>query len=37
MREVRTTIDVVVFFDKTKMTELLYDPVEKLKLLRGEK
>ena len=37
MQEVMTTIDVVVFFDKTKMTELYYDPVEKLRLLRGAK
>jgi type IV secretion system protein VirB11 len=37
MQEVMTTIDVVVFFDKTKMTEIYYDPVEKLRLLRGAK
>ena len=36
MSEVMTTIDVVVYFDKTYMKELYYDPVKKLKLLRGE-
>lgn len=37
MREVETTIDVVAYFDKTYLKELYYDPVNKLKLLRGEK
>ena len=36
MREVMTTIDVVVFFKDTKLTELYFDPVNKLNLLRGE-
>jgi type IV secretion system protein VirB11 len=36
MQEVMTTIDVVVYFEKTRLTELYYDPVRKLKLLRGE-
>jgi type IV secretion system protein VirB11 len=36
MREVETTIDVVVYFEKTYLKELYYDPVNKLKLLRGE-
>jgi type IV secretion system protein VirB11 len=36
MREVKTTIDVVVYFEKTHLVELFYDPVNKLKLLRGE-
>lgn len=36
MQEVMTTIDVVVFFDKTHLKELYYDPVHKLHLLRGE-
>ncbi len=35
MQEVQTTIDVVVFFEKTYLKELFYDPVNKLKLLRG--
>lgn len=35
MQEVQTTIDVVVFFEKTHLKELYYDPVNKLKLLRG--
>lgn len=35
MQEVMTTIDVVVFFDKTHLKELYYNPVEKLRLLRG--
>jgi len=36
MQEVMTTIDVVAFFDKTYISELYYDPVRKLRLLRGE-
>jgi len=36
MREVETTIDVVCFFEKTYLKELYYDPVNKLKLLRGK-
>ena len=36
MQEVMTTIDVVVYFKNTHLTELYYDPVRKLKLLRGE-
>ena len=35
MQEVMTTIDVVVFFEKTHLKELYYDPATKLKLLRG--
>ena len=35
MQEVTTTIDVVVYFNKTYLTELYYDPVQKLKLLKG--
>ena len=35
MQEVMTTIDVVVFFEKTHLKELYYDPVGKLKLLKG--
>ncbi len=36
MQEVMTTIDVVVFFDKTYLKEIYYDPHQKLKLLKGE-
>jgi len=36
MQEVITTIDVVVYFEKTRLLELYYDPMRKLKLLRGE-
>lgn len=36
MREVMTTIDIVVYFEKTHLKELYYDPHTKLKLLRGE-
>lgn len=36
MQEVMTTIDVVVFFEKTYLKELYYDPVNRLKLLRGD-
>lgn len=35
MREVMTTIDVVVFFEKTYLKELFFDPVKQLSLLRG--
>lgn len=35
MQEVMTTIDVVVFFEKTHLKELFYNPVEKLRLLKG--
>lgn len=35
MREVMTTIDVVVSFKNTQLTELYYDPIGKLKLMRG--
>ncbi|MCD8459788.1 P-type DNA transfer ATPase VirB11 (plasmid) [Xylella taiwanensis] len=34
MQEVMTTIDVVIFFDRTYLKELYFDPVKKLKLLR---
>jgi type IV secretion system protein VirB11 len=36
MQEVMTTIDVVVYFEKTRLIELYYDPVHRLKLLKGE-
>ena len=35
MQAVVTTIDVVVFFEKTHLQELYSDPVQKLQLLRG--
>jgi type IV secretion system protein VirB11 len=35
MQEVLTTIDVVVFFEKTRLKELYYDPIEKLRLMKG--
>lgn len=33
---VRSTIDVVCFFDKTRLTELYYDPLQKAKAIRGK-
>lgn len=36
MEIVQSTIDVVVYFDKTYLTELYYDPRLKLKILKGE-
>ena len=36
MQEVKTTIDFVVYFEKTYLKELYYDPIEKLKILRGD-
>ena len=35
LNTVRTTIDVVCFFNRTYMTELYFDPVEKYLALRG--
>lgn len=35
LREVKMTIDVVLFMEKHKLTQVYYDPVEKLKLQRG--
>lgn len=35
MREVMTTIDVVIFFEKTYLKELFFDPIKQLSLLRG--
>ncbi|MDM0029132.1 P-type DNA transfer ATPase VirB11 [Variovorax saccharolyticus] len=37
MREVMTTIDIVVLFEKGHLKELYFDPVEKLRLLKGDK
>jgi type IV secretion system protein VirB11 len=36
MQEVETTIDVVAYFERTKLVELYYNPVRKNKLLKGE-
>ena len=35
LNTVRSTIDVVCFFNKTYMTELYYDPVEKFYAMSG--
>lgn len=35
MSEVKTTIDVVLFFDHTYLSQIYYDPQEKMRLLRG--
>lgn len=35
MREVMTTLDVFMFFDRTFMTQIFYDPVKKIQLLNG--
>ncbi|ASK27165.1 secretion system protein E [Neisseria chenwenguii] len=35
LNSVKSTIDIVAFFDKTYMTELYYDPVEKFYAMRG--
>lgn len=35
LREVKMTIDVVLFMEKHNLTQVYYDPVEKLKLQRG--
>jgi type IV secretion system protein VirB11 len=37
MREVTSSIDVMVQFAHTKMTQLYYDPVRKAKLMRGDR
>jgi type IV secretion system protein VirB11 len=36
MREVMTTLDLILFFDRTYLTQLYYDPVRKWKLQRGK-
>lgn len=36
MSEVQTTIDVVLFWEKTFLKEIYYDPREKLRLLKGK-
>ena len=35
LNTVRSTIDVICFFDKTRLTELYYDPVEKFYAMSG--
>ena len=35
MREVMTTIDVVIYFEKTYLKELFFDPVKQFSLARG--
>ncbi|WP_233890058.1 P-type DNA transfer ATPase VirB11 [Paraburkholderia flagellata] len=37
LREAKTTIDLVVFMDRKRLTKLYYDPVEKYLLLNGLK
>ncbi len=37
VREVTISLDVMVFFSKTKMTQLYYDPVRRAKMMRGDK
>lgn len=36
MREIRTTVDVVLFMENRNLTEIYFDPVTKMKLLRGD-
>ncbi|WP_320534370.1 ATPase, T2SS/T4P/T4SS family [Robbsia andropogonis] len=36
MREIRTTVDVVLFLENRELTEIYFDPVTKMQLLRGE-
>lgn len=36
MREIRTTVDVVLFMENKDLTEIYFDPVTKMKLLRGD-
>lgn len=36
MREIRTTLDVVLFLENRELTEIYFDPVTKMQLLRGE-
>lgn len=36
VREVTTAIDVMLFFSRTRMTQLYYDPVRKAKMMRGD-
>ena len=35
LHEVKTTIDLVLFMERKRLTQIHYDPVEKWKLLRG--
>ncbi|WP_024905729.1 ATPase, T2SS/T4P/T4SS family [Robbsia andropogonis] len=36
MREIRTTLDVVLFLKNRELTEIYFDPVTKMQLLKGE-
>ncbi|MCR4471172.1 ATPase, T2SS/T4P/T4SS family [Burkholderia sp. SCN-KJ] len=36
MREIRTTVDVVLFMENKYLTEIYFDPVTKMRLLRGD-
>lgn len=36
LEKVKTTIDIVVFFEKTYLKEIHFDPIAKLRMLRGE-
>ncbi|WP_429500464.1 ATPase, T2SS/T4P/T4SS family (plasmid) [Robbsia andropogonis] len=36
MRGIRTTLDVVLFLENRELTEIYFDPVTKMQLLRGE-
>ena len=36
VRQVTTSIDVMVQFSRTRMTQLYYDPVRRAKLMRGD-
>jgi len=36
MREIRTTVDVVLFLENRELTEIYIDPVTKMQLLRGK-
>ncbi len=37
MSEVYTTLDVMMFLDRTYITEIAYDPIRKARLLKGKK
>lgn len=36
VREVTTSIDVMLYFNRTRMTQLYYDPVRRAKMMRGD-
>lgn len=37
MRDVYTTIDVMIYLDRTFVTQIAYDPIRKARLLKGKK